>query len=120
MLSHRNLNLSPRNHHCLSCLYSCYSIPVGRSNAQHTACIGYTQGKTGPGLTSRQCRPHVDIGDAGKVCANVTGKSARAVGPYPSWALGLYRTEAAYKRRRATHLSPCRTVSFVFDLGGSR
>jgi hypothetical protein len=40
--------------------------------------------------------------DCGKVRANVTGNSARAVRLHPSWALGLHRTEAACRRRRAT------------------
>jgi hypothetical protein len=41
-------------------------------------------------------------GDSGKACANVTGNSAQADGPYPSWALGLDCTEAATSRSGQT------------------
>lgn len=40
--------------------------------------------------------------DRGKERANVTGKSARAVRLYPSWALGLCSTDAAHSRSGQT------------------
>lgn len=40
--------------------------------------------------------------DWGKERANVTGKSARADGLHPSWALGLDSTEEASRWRRET------------------
>jgi hypothetical protein len=45
-------------------------------------------------------------GDSGKVCANVTGNSAQADGPYPSRALGLHCTEAASNRSGRTQGHP--------------
>jgi hypothetical protein len=54
--------------------------------------------------------------DWGKERANVTGKSARADGMHPSWALGLDSTEAASRWSRET--SPVTLPTRGRPLGG--
>ena len=87
------------------------SSVMARSEAAHsvrapsdkaTACIGRTQERPAAELptdqpTQRWCS------DCGKERANVTGKSARADGLHPSWALGLDSTEAASGWSGRTH-----------------
>lgn len=69
------------------------ALPTGARKCKR-ACIGHRQER--PAADSPTAEPtQRRCSDCGKERANVTGKSARAVGMHPSWELGLDSTEAA-------------------------